>query len=69
MEILLNDKPQQFPEKETLTAEELVSLTYPNSQKGIALALGDRVIPKANWGETIIKPQDKVLIFKATQGG
>jgi sulfur carrier protein len=69
MEILLNDKPQQFPDRQQLTAEELVALSYPNSQKGIALAIGDRVIPKDQWAETIIYPQDKVLLFKATQGG
>jgi len=69
MEISINDQRKSFPDHKNISAEELVSLTYPNSQKGIALAIGDRVIPNKQWKETLIQPEDKILIFRATQGG
>lgn len=69
MEISINDQRKNFPDHKTISAEELVTLTYPNSQKGVALAIGERVIPKEQWKETLLKPEDKVLIFRATQGG
>jgi len=69
MEILINEQLKSFPDHDRISADELVSLSYPASQKGIALAIGDQVIPKTQWKETIIHPEDKILIFKATQGG
>jgi len=69
MEILINEQLKSFPDHDRISADELVSLSYPASQKGVALAIGDKVIPKTQWKETIIQPEDKVLIFKATQGG
>lgn len=69
MEILINEQLKKFPDHDRISADELVSLTYPHSQKGIALAIGDRVIPKEKWNETLIQSDDKILIFKATQGG
>ena len=69
MEISINDQRKSFPDHNNISAEELVSLTYPNSQKGVALAIGERVIPKEQWKETLIHPEDEILIFRATQGG
>jgi sulfur carrier protein len=36
---------------------------------GIALALNNQVIPRANWSAVMLKNNDKVLIITATQGG
>ncbi len=36
---------------------------------GIAVAIDQKVIPKKEWAETIIKDGSKILIIKATQGG
>ena len=69
MEISINNQRKSFPDRQNISAEELVSLTYPNIQKGIALAIGERVIPKEQWKETLVQPEDKILIFRATQGG
>ncbi|KEO73736.1 hypothetical protein EL17_09470 [Anditalea andensis] len=69
MEVIINDQRKNFPDHHQISAEELVSLTYPQSQKGIALAIGDKVIPKELWKATLIQPEDQLLIFRATQGG
>ncbi|MBL4746458.1 MAG: sulfur carrier protein ThiS [Flavobacteriaceae bacterium] len=39
------------------------------SEKGIAIAVNEHIIPKANWSSTLLNEQDQVLIIKATQGG
>ena len=39
------------------------------TQKGIAVAVNNAVIPKAEWQTTILTENDKIIIIKATQGG
>jgi sulfur carrier protein len=39
------------------------------SQKGIAVAVNNLVIPKAEWQTKILHENDKITIIKATQGG
>ena len=38
-------------------------------QKGLAVAISSRVVPKTEWADTAISDGDEVLIIKATQGG
>jgi len=38
-------------------------------QKGIAVAVNDIVIPKAQWESYQLQQNDAVLVIKATQGG
>jgi sulfur carrier protein len=39
------------------------------SQKGIAVAVNNAVIPKTAWTTKILNENDKITIIKATQGG
>ena len=39
------------------------------NQKGIAVAVNNAVIPKAEWQDKILNENDKITIIKATQGG
>ncbi len=36
---------------------------------GVAVAINQKVIPKAIWEETIMEAESKILVIKATQGG
>jgi sulfur carrier protein len=38
-------------------------------QTGIAVAVNNRVVPKANWSAYALEDQDSVTIITATQGG
>jgi sulfur carrier protein len=38
-------------------------------QKGIAIAVNNEVISKAEWKLTILLNNDKITVIKATQGG
>lgn len=39
------------------------------SQKGIAVAVNNTVIPKTEWVTKTLNENDKITIIKATQGG
>ena len=39
------------------------------SQRGIAVAVNNTVIPKAEWHNKVLNEHDKITIIKATQGG
>jgi sulfur carrier protein len=40
-----------------------------NSQKGIAVAVNNTVVPKAEWQNRILNENDKITVIRATQGG
>jgi sulfur carrier protein len=50
---------------EGLVAEKAVD----TAQRGIAVALNGAVVPRAAWGETVLRPGDSVEIVRARQGG
>ncbi len=39
------------------------------TEKGIALAINNKVIRKEDWANTVLGANDTVLIIQATQGG
>ncbi len=39
------------------------------NQKGIAVAVNNAVIPKAEWQNKILNENDKITVIRATQGG
>lgn len=52
--------------------ENLISALEQNgiqSQKGIAVAVNNAVIPKTEWQTKVLNENDKITIIKATQGG
>ncbi len=53
--------------KQASIADVLTKLSV--SEKGIAIAVNERIISKDNWSKKYLKDQDQVLIIKATQGG
>jgi sulfur carrier protein len=67
MNIYVNNKLQELAASAKIT-DALSSLNIP-SQKGIAIAINNNVIPRTEWETHILQPDDKVTIIKATQGG
>ncbi len=66
MEITVNN------EVKTINDDALVSLldvVLGEKTKGIAVAVNQTIVPKADWGKTSLNANDAVLIIKATQGG
>ena len=67
MNILLNSKPQEIADDLTLTLA-LQSLQI-NSLNGTAIAVNNIVIPKKDWDSCTLKPNDALVVIKASQGG
>ena len=67
MDIYVNNRLQQLPGNARIT-EALATLNI-TSQKGIAVAINNNVIPKPEWETYVLQPEDKMTLIKATQGG
>ncbi len=65
--IFINDEEYSYSEEKNLISvlRELDLVTL----QGIAIAINNAVIPKAEWGNYTVKDDDKIIIIKATQGG
>ena len=67
MNIFVNNKQQELPAQARIQ-DALDTLNIP-SVKGIAIAINNNVIPKAEWETYTLSENDKVTLIKATQGG
>ncbi|HEY8400003.1 MAG TPA: sulfur carrier protein ThiS [Cytophagaceae bacterium] len=67
MDIIINNELKQIGNNVSLSG--LLADLKLLSQKGIAVAINDIVIPKAEWDTYSIQEKDKVTIIRATQGG
>jgi len=68
MELTINHEKRNY-EHLSSTLEALIHLEARGKSKGIAVAVNNQVIPKTDWGNTILQDKDSVLIITATQGG
>ena len=67
MNIYVNNKQQEVP-AETRISDALQSLNIA-AQKGIAVAINNNVVPRAEWETYRLRAEDKITLIKATQGG
>lgn len=69
MQIFINNQPYQISEGATLSILiEKFKQEYL-TQKGVAIAVNNEVIPKSSWATFKLKEQDKVVIIRAIRGG
>jgi len=67
MDVFVNNNTVSLDQGSSLvTALEQNGL---NSHRGIAVAVNNLVVPKAQWQSHILKESDKITVIKATQGG
>ena len=67
MEITFNNHTQQIQQQTSV--QIIINDLLGEKQKGIAVAVNETVVPKANWHSYMLQHNDKVLVIKATQGG
>ena len=65
MNIFINNKPH-FTEEENLAA--LIS-SLNLSEKGLAVAIGNKMIPRTEWSSTLLDEGMNVVIIQAACGG
>lgn len=65
MNIRINDKETEVGAKSLL--ELATELSLP--EKGVAVAVNNKMVPRAQWGDTRLNNGDNVVIIKAVCGG
>ncbi|OFY85057.1 MAG: thiamine biosynthesis protein ThiS [Bacteroidetes bacterium RIFCSPLOWO2_12_FULL_35_15] len=65
--IYINDK--EYALKQTQSLSQLFQSLNINVEKGVAVAINNKVLPRTDWEKSIIKKNDKIILIKATQGG
>lgn len=66
MNVKINNTPLQLPEGTTViqVAEER---NLPD--RGVALAVNNQMVPRAEWNNTVLAEGDDIVILKAFCGG
>ncbi|KUO22970.1 sulfur carrier protein ThiS [Streptomyces dysideae] len=66
MNISLNGEPREFAPG---TALDTVVKTLTPAPSGVAAALNESVVPRAQWPSTSLSEGDRVEVLTAVQGG
>lgn len=48
---------------------ELLTVLGQAQTRGLAVAVNDAVVPRAEWASQTVQPHDRILLIRATQGG
>jgi sulfur carrier protein len=67
MNILINQQSRDIPDQCSL--EQLLTQVLSIPVAGLAVAVDQTVIPSTDWPGYILRPADKVMLIRATQGG
>ena len=67
MNITLNDENFEVSEDSSLSM--LLKALGRDDSRGWAVAVNEKVIPRSDFKETIIREGDRVIFIQATQGG
>ena len=65
MNIKINNKETEV--KATSLQELATELSLP--EKGVAVAVNNRMVTRTDWNQTAIKESDNVVVIKAVCGG
>lgn len=66
MQIRLND--EIITCQEALRLDELI-VQYQLSERSIAIARNQQLIPRHSWSETVLSDGDHIVVFQAIAGG
>lgn len=67
MEITVNQ--QNYPISETCSIAHLLEEVLKIPAQGIAVAINQTIISKAEWPKRLLQDGDRLTLIKATQGG
>ncbi len=65
--IFVNDRPHALAGAATLMG--LMGELGLADRTGVAAAVNDEVVPRAQWASRELRERDRVLVIRATQGG
>lgn len=64
MNIKINNEPHTVDDRATVA-----SLVEDANAGGIAIAVNDNIVRRADWADTVLTEGDEVVIIKAAYGG
>jgi sulfur carrier protein len=67
MNIFINDEPTEFEQPPTIV--DILTKLQIFEVHGIAVAMNDEVIRKADWQAITLNQNDQLMLIRATQGG
>lgn len=67
MEVHVNHQKQHTEEGSTLS--QLLNQLGFKESGGLAVAINEQVVPKAEWDRYALQPADHITLIRATQGG
>jgi sulfur carrier protein len=67
MEITVNQ--QSYSVSQSCSLQQMLASVFSQSANGIAIAVNQEIISKANWDTYVLQPGDNITVIKATQGG
>jgi sulfur carrier protein len=68
MKVVLNGDEAVLDDGATVAAA-VASLDLPASGRGVAVAVDAEVVPRGEWGQTLLHEGARVEILRAIQGG
>lgn len=66
MKIVVNNKEMEI---QTGSSIKKLSLELQLAEKGVAVAVNNKMIPRAEWERFVLKEADSVIVIKAACGG
>jgi sulfur carrier protein len=66
VQITVNGQPREAADE--LSLDELVR-DISDRSTGIAVAVNSEVVPRGSWGDTEVRPGDRIDVVTAVQGG
>ncbi|MEV4007412.1 sulfur carrier protein ThiS [Actinomadura sp. NPDC049753] len=66
MKVIVNGEPRELPDGASV-AEVVASVTA--AATGVAAALNDEVVRRAEWAATPLRDADRIEVLTAVQGG
>lgn len=66
MKIKVNNKEMELPEASSL---QQVADTLALPARGVAMAVNNRMVPRAEWTTHIVHENDSLVVIKAACGG
>jgi sulfur carrier protein len=67
MNIVINQQPKDIPDPCSL--QQLLTEVLNIPVAGLAVAVDQTVIPSTAWPQYMLRPEDKIMLIRATQGG
>jgi sulfur carrier protein len=67
MEITVNNQP--YPVFDSCSVADMLSVILQLPDTGLAVAVNQSIVSRADWSGYLLQPGDQVVLIKATQGG